>query len=71
MREMTRHGAGRLFPLVLLLSTLAMLYIPGRLTESRLMFGWMTPHFVAGIAFLTVWLVAYLVYFFGFWPFRK
>jgi len=71
MREIARHGAGRVFLGVLLATILIMLYLPVYFDEPILLFGWMTVPFVVGIAFIGVWLIAYLVYFFGFWPFRR
>lgn len=71
MREMFGHTAGKVFLAVLLLTVIGMIYVPRFLTEPVLLFGWMTPHFVVGLVFLIIWLLAYLVYFFGFWPFRK
>jgi hypothetical protein len=32
--------------------------------------GWISLPFAAGIIFLLIWLCAYLVYFFKYWPFR-
>lgn len=71
MREIVRHTPGRLFVAVLLLSVAAMLYIPAHFDSQRLFFGWMPLSFLSGLVFLTVWLVAYAVYFFAFWPYRK
>jgi len=70
MREMVRHTAGRIFLCILLLSTLGMLYVPKYFFQERIFFGCMTLPFLSGILFLLVWLVAYLVYFFFFWPYR-
>ena len=70
MREMIQHTPGRVFLGVLALSVLGMLYVPAYFVEPRLYFGWMTLPFLAGLVFLAVWLVAYLIYFFGYWPFR-
>ena len=71
MREIARHTAGRVFLAVLLLSVVGMLYVPKFFGELHLYFGWMTLPFLSGLVFLAVWLVAYLIYFFGFWPFRR
>jgi hypothetical protein len=35
-----------------------------------LVFGWITMPLAAGIVFILVWLIAYLIYFFRFWPYR-
>jgi hypothetical protein len=71
MREIARHGIGRVFLAVLALSVIAMLAAPALFGQPRLYCGWMPLPFAIGVVFLLVWLVAYLVYFFGYWPFRK
>lgn len=71
MREIFRHTAGRVFLTILLLSIIAMLYIPKFFFQERIYFGFMTLPFLSGILFLLVWLIAYLIYFFFFWPYRK
>ena len=77
MREIAGHAAGRIFLAVLALSVIAMFAVvssgmmeaaPGE--APALLFGWMTPPLVVGVLFVLVWLVAYLVYFFKFWPYR-
>ena len=77
MREMGRHVAGRIFLAVLALSVLGMLVLIGMgLMEAApgkpplLVFGWMTLPLVAGVVFVIIWLIAYLVYFFKFCPYR-
>ncbi|HSV55666.1 MAG TPA: hypothetical protein VLH39_00975 [Magnetospirillaceae bacterium] len=35
-----------------------------------LVFGWMTMPLAAGLTFVVYWLVAYIIYFFFFWPYR-
>jgi hypothetical protein len=71
MREIAGHTAGRVFLAILLLSIIGMLYIPKYFFEERIFFGFVTLPFLSGIIFLLIWLVAYLVYFFFFWPYRK
>ncbi|MBD3391845.1 MAG: hypothetical protein GF418_07295 [Chitinivibrionales bacterium] len=71
MREIVGHTAGKIFLLVLLVSVVAMFLVPQYFYEPRLVFGWVPLPFAAGIAFLCVWLVAYLIYFFFYWPFRR
>lgn len=71
MREIFRHSAGKVFLTILLLSIIAILYIPKFFFQERIFFGFMTLPFLSGILFLLVWLVAYLIYFFLFWPYRK
>ena len=70
MREIMRHTPGKIFLSVLLLSVIIMLYIPKYFFQERLFFGWMTLPFLSGVLFLLVWLVAYLIYFFFYWPYR-
>ena len=77
MLEMTSHKAGKIFLAVLVLSIIAMVVVVGMgLMETPegsdpiVLFGWITMPLAVGIAFVLVWLVAYLVYFFKFWPYR-
>lgn len=70
MREMLKHTPGRIFLIILFLSFLGILWVPRYFFEPRILFGWLTPPFLAGIIFVLVWLVAYLIYFFKYWPFR-
>jgi len=72
MREIWNHRPGRVFLSVLALSVLAMFaaIAMGLLERQVLVLGWMTMPLVAGVVFIAVWLVAYLVYFFRFWPYR-
>ena len=71
MREMLKHMPGRIYLGVLFLSIVVMLYVTRFFTSKVVLFGWMTLPLFAGFVFVLVWLVAYLVYFFGFWPYRK
>jgi hypothetical protein len=77
MKEMTRHTAGRIYLILLLLSVIgyiAFLAVGG--TEAPegadpiVVFGWMTMPLISGMLFVVFWLVAYIVYFFFFWPYR-
>lgn len=77
MREIAGHAAGRIFLAVLTLSIIAMFAaVSSGMMETApgeapvLVFGWMTLPLVVGVLFVLVWLVAYLVYFFKFWPYR-
>ena len=72
MREIAGHWPGRIFLLVLLLSVVVMAVLVAQgITETEvLLFGWMTMPLVLGVGFILVWLVAYLIYFFHFWPYR-
>lgn len=70
MREIFRHNPGRVFLIVLLLSVIAMLWVPRYFFKLHILFGWMTPPFLAGIVFILIWLIVYLIYFFRFWPYR-
>ena len=71
MREIMRHRPGKIFLIVLLISLLIMLYIPKFFFQQYLFFGFITLPFLSGVLFLLVWLVAYLIYFFRYWPFRN
>nr|HID60198.1 hypothetical protein [Desulfobacterales bacterium] len=70
MREIMNHRPGKIFLLVLLLATLSLLATTPFLTIPVVLVGWITLPFAAGIAFILVWLMAYLIYFFRYWPFR-
>jgi hypothetical protein len=77
MREMARHTAGRIYLIALVLSVvgfIVFLVIGGTDVagngEPVIVFGWMTMPLFAGVVFVIFWLVAYLIYFFGFWPYR-
>ena len=77
MTEMTRHAAGRIYLIALLLSIIGFivfLMLGGTETaengEPVIIFGWMTVTLFVGILFVIFWLVTYLIYFFLFWPYR-
>ena len=77
MREIIGHAAGRVYLAVLFLSIVVVVafVVRGGLETPAgeapfLLFGWMTMSLVAGALFVVVWLIAYLVYFFFFWPYR-
>lgn len=76
MVEITRHTAGRIYLILLLLSVIGFIVFLalGGTAEAEsgpiLVFGWMTMPLVAGIIFVIFWLVSYLIYFFLFWPYR-
>ncbi len=77
MLEMKTHRAGKIFLAVLVLSIIAMMVVVGlgymetpEGADPILLFGWMTMPLVAGVAFVLVWLIAYLIYFFKYWPYR-
>ena len=77
MREMTRHWAGRIYLISLLLSIVAFIVFlviggtgVGANGEPIVLFGWMTMPLVAGVVFVIFWLVTYIIYFFFFWPYR-
>ena len=77
MKEMMRHTAGKIYLISLLLSVvvfIALLVIGVTDTpeggEAIVLFGWMTMPLVIGAAFVIFWLLAYLIYFFKFWPYR-
>ncbi len=77
MREIYKHKPGKVYLLVLALSIVGLIAIVAmgfmtipEGTEPVLLFGWITRPLALGIAFVLVWLVAYLVYFFKYWPYR-
>jgi hypothetical protein len=70
MRELIKHKAGRIYLGVLLLTIIGMLYIVRYFGQKILVFGLLPLPFFAGICFLIVWAIAYLVYFFRYWPYR-
>ncbi len=77
MREMAGHTAGRIFLAVLALSVVFMMVLVGMgYMETApgaapfLLFGWMTMPLAVGMGFVIVWLIAYMIYFFKFWPYR-
>ena len=77
MKEMMRHGPGRIYLISLLLSIVVFIIVLamgvtelGPTGEATVLFGWMTMPLVIGVVFVIFWLIAYLVYFFFFWPYR-
>lgn len=70
MREILGHRAGRMFLLVLLLAIVGLFAVTPLFSMPVLIMGWISLPFAAGIVFLLIWLCAYLVYFFKYWPFR-
>ena len=77
MKEMTRHTAGRIYLILLLLSIVGFIvFLSAGGTQAAdngvpiLLFGWMTMPLVGGVLFVLFWLIAYLIYFFFFWPYR-
>ena len=77
MREILAHTPGKIYLLVLLLSVVIMAVVVGMGVLDTpadgvpiLVFGWMTMPLVVGVVFVIVWLIAYLVYFLKFWPYR-
>jgi hypothetical protein len=70
VREIIKHTPGRIFLIILFLSVVGMLFVTRFFTFKVLVFGWMTLPLAAGFVFIFVWLAAYLIYFFKFWPYR-
>ncbi len=77
MKEIIRHTAGRIYLIALLLSIIGFIVFlvlggteANAAGEPVVVFGWMTMHLVAGVVFVLYWLVAYVIYFFFFWPYR-
>ena len=70
MREILSHRAGRIFVLILALTVLGLFAITPLFSKPLMIMGWMSLPFAAGIVFVLIWLCAYLIYFFRYWPFR-
>ncbi len=77
MKEMMRHGPGRIYLISLLLSIVAFIVVIfmgvtelAPTGEAVVVFGWMTMPLVIGVLFVIFWLIAYLIYFFFYWPYR-
>ena len=77
MKEIIRHTAGRIYLIALLLSVIGLIVFlvlggteVAETGEPVVVFGWMTMPLFAGIIFVLFWLVAYIIYFFFFWPYR-
>ena len=70
MREIVKHTPGRIYLAVLLLTIVGMLYAVRYFSQKILVFGILPLPFFVGICFLVIWAIAYLVYFFKYWPYR-
>ncbi|HEB30172.1 MAG TPA: hypothetical protein ENI15_04770, partial [Spirochaetes bacterium] len=70
MREILKHTPGRIFIGILFVSIVGMMFVTRYFNSTFLIFGWITLPLAAGIVFVIVWLAAYLVYFFKYWPYR-
>ncbi len=77
MKEIIRHTAGRIYLIALLLSVIGFIVaLVVGVTETPesgepiVVFGWMTMPLFVGVLFVLFWLVAYIIYFFFFWPYR-
>ena len=77
MKEMMRHTPGKIYLIALLLSIVVFiaLLVTGITDadeggEPVIVFGWMTMPLVVGVLYVIFWLVAYLIYFFVFWPYK-
>lgn len=70
MREILRHTPGKIFVGVLFLSVVGMLFVTRYFTQKILVGGWITLPLFAGLVMVAVWLIAYLIYFFKYWPYR-
>lgn len=56
--------------MVLLLSVIGLFAVTPLFSRLAIIMGWISLPFAAGIIFLLIWLCAYLIYFFKYWPFR-
>lgn len=70
MREVIRHRAGKIHLLVLLLTTIGMLYAIRYYDRKILVFGFLPLPFFLGICFLMIWAISHLIYSFKYWPYR-
>jgi hypothetical protein len=70
MREVFSHRAGRFFLVVLVLTVLGLFAVTPLFSKPIMIMGWISLPFAAGIVFIVIWLCAYLIYFFRYWPFR-
>jgi hypothetical protein len=70
VREIIGHWPGRIFLFVLFLAAVGLLAITPLFARAVIIMGWISLPFAAGIIFLFIWLCAYLIYFFKYWPFR-
>jgi hypothetical protein len=70
MREILKHTPGKIFIGVLFVSIAGMLFVTRYLTSKILVLGWMTLPLFVGFVFVVVWLIAYMIYFFKFWPYK-
>ena len=70
MREILKHTPGRIFIGILFVSIVGMMFVTRYFSSGILVFGWITLPLAAGIVLMIVWLAAYLVYFFKYWPYR-
>ena len=71
MREIWSHRPGQIFLAVVLGSWLLAHTAVQYLFESdTMLFGWMTSPIIVGVALMLLWLVAFWIYVFKYWPYR-
>ncbi len=71
MREVWSHWPGRIFLIVIFGSWILAHTVAQFLFESdTVLFGWMPSPIAVGIAIFIVWLVAFGIYLFKYWPYR-
>ena len=77
MKAMTRHAAGTVYLLALVLGTIGFIVLLAfgitdapEEGEPIVLLGWMTMPLAIGVFFVLFWLIAYMIYFFFFWPYR-
>ena len=72
MREIWEHTPGRIYLASLVISVVAMILViaSGLLEAKVVVLGFMTMPLVVGALFVVFWLIAYLIYFFVYWPYR-
>ena len=72
MREIWQHTPGRIFLAFLVASVVGVMVVigSGLLEQKVLVLGFITMPLLVGAGFVVVWLIAYLIYFFRYWPYR-
>ncbi len=72
MREMTRHGSGKLFLAILAGAVIFMVFVVPRLAFSKtLFFGFMPAVWFWQVLVLVVCSVAFIVYLYNHWQYRQ
>jgi len=71
MREILSHRPGKIFLVIVLGSwLLAHTAVQYLFEPDTMLFGWMTSPIIVGVALMIIWLVAFWIYIFKYWPYR-